>query len=394
MELLEDNHRVELRVYQQKVKHLEYEHRNNIKTIGLEGTSLLDSDRSTHDGREKELMRVKDQLKYEKMEMELINASKIAEMRQQLEKQLAKLRQQFDDGLNELTLRLEARQNTLETELELRRRVEVHEVEERKNQHINDLVRNHKKAFDQMKSYYNDITSGNLQLIRSLQKQVEELKSRAANNKRMLLEYIQENQKLSEPLSKVSAEIAELQAQLRERGKDKMALQNANSRLTALGHQSTELKKKIKFLEGELEMVQGERDEMYTSYESALKRIQAQSEFHNQGLESKLLTLENDAERAGYQVDEIVRAANLDVVEMDRVAESLKQMLAAKNDTIRDSAFLLVKLKKAYNDSLETFYAKLKTLGIPPSDIDEMGFRLETLPTGTTTGPAGLVAKA
>jgi len=33
MELLEDNHRVELRVYQQKVKHLEYEHKNNIKEI-------------------------------------------------------------------------------------------------------------------------------------------------------------------------------------------------------------------------------------------------------------------------------------------------------------------------------------------------------------------------
>ena len=393
MELLEDNHRVELRVYQQKVKHLEYEHRNNIKAIGLDGTSLLESDRSSHESREKELMRIKDQLKYEKMEMALVNASKIAEMRQQLEKQLAKLRQQFDDGLNELTVRLEARQNTLETELELRRRVEVHEVEERKNQHINDLVRNHKKAFDQMKSYYNDITSGNLQLIRSLQKQVEELKQRASNNKRMLLEYIQENQKLSEPLSKVSAEIAELQTQLRERGKDKMALQNANSRLTALGQQSTELRKKIKLLEGELQLVQSERDEMYTSYETALKRVQAQSEFHNQSLESKLAMLENDAERTGYQVEEIVRAANLDGAEMERVAESLKHMLAAKNDTIKDSAFLLVKLKKAYNDSLETFYAKLKTLGVPPSDIDEMGYRLETLPTGATTGPAGLVAK-
>ena len=36
MELLEDNHRVELRVYQQKVKHLEYEHKNNIKGIVVE----------------------------------------------------------------------------------------------------------------------------------------------------------------------------------------------------------------------------------------------------------------------------------------------------------------------------------------------------------------------
>jgi hypothetical protein len=393
MELLEDNHRVELRVYQQKVKHLEYEHRSNIKTIGIDGTTLLETDQTLHNTRERDQLRIKEQLKSEMLELEVINASKIAEMRQTMDKQLAKLRQQFDDGLNELTLRLESRQNQLETELELRRRVEIHEVEERKNQHINDLVRNHKKAFGQMKSYYNDITSGNLQLIRSLQKQVEELKLRATNNKKMLLEYVQENQKLSEPLSKVSAEISELQTSLRERAKDQMALTNANSRLTALSRQNAELRKKIKLLESELDEVQTERDEMYTSYEAALKRIQAQSEFYNQGLESKLMQAEADVDRTGFQVEEIIRAANLDNGEMARVADSLRQMLVAKNETLKNATFLLVKMKKAYNDSLETFYSKLKTLGVPSTDIDEMGFRLESLPIGSTTGPAGLVAK-
>ena len=61
-------------------------------------------------------------------------------------------------GMSELTARCESRLKMLESDLELRRRVEVHEVEERKNQHINDLIKNHHKAFSQMKSYYNDIT--------------------------------------------------------------------------------------------------------------------------------------------------------------------------------------------------------------------------------------------
>lgn len=74
-------------------------------------------------------------------------------------------------GAHELTLRCEGRLKNLEVDLELRRRVQVHEVEERKNQHINDLVKNHQKAFGQMKNYYNDITRGNLQLIKSLQQQ-------------------------------------------------------------------------------------------------------------------------------------------------------------------------------------------------------------------------------
>ena len=227
MELLEDNHRVELRVYQQKVKHLEYENRNNVKTIISDGSGLLENEQSGHQGREKELLRRKEQLKFEQMDVELINASKVADLRQQQDKQMAKLRQQFEDSLGELVSRCETRLQIMTRDLELRRRVEVHEVEERKNQHINDLVRNHKKAFGNMKEYYNDITSGNLQLIKSLQKQVAEFKVQASNNRKMLLDYEIENQKLSEPLSKVSAEIAELQVLLKERTKDQMAFRNA-----------------------------------------------------------------------------------------------------------------------------------------------------------------------
>ena len=42
--------------------------------------------------------------------------------------------------------------------------VDIHEIEERKNLHINDLMKNHEKAFGQMKAYYNDITNDNLKV--------------------------------------------------------------------------------------------------------------------------------------------------------------------------------------------------------------------------------------
>ena len=336
MGLLEDNHRVELRVYQQKVKHLEYEHKNNIRNIVRDGTSLLENEQHTSESRERELLRTKEQLKFEQMELELVNASKVAEIRQQHDKQLAKLRQQFDDGLTELCTRCETRLRQLELDLELRRRVEVHEVEERKNQHINDLIKNHKKAFGQMKAYYNDITGGNLQLIKNLQKQVEELKARAANNKKMLLEYGQENLRLSEPLSKVNSEITELQTQLKERTKDQMALRNANSRLTAIGRQTSEIRRKQLQLEEEYSKLEKERDELYNSFEDSIQRVQQQSEFHNQALESRLRFAESTAEKAAAQVEEIVHAANLDSSEIARIMASLNQMLAAKEDTLKE----------------------------------------------------------
>ena len=390
MEMLEDNHRVELRVYQQKVKHLEYEHRNNVKAIVVDGVNFLESEKISQDTREKDLLRSKEQLKFEQMEIELINANKVAEVRQQHEKQILKLRQQFEDGLSELSLRSEGRLQQLQTDLELRRRVEVHEVEERKNQHINDLVKNHKKAFGQMKSYYNTITGQNLQLIKGLQKKVEELKQCAIDNQRSLSEYKEVNQTLSLPLSQVTDEISKVQDLLRERTKDQMALRNASSRLNSVGKNIAALRSKLQLLEEEYGQVERERDLLYSNFEDSIQRVQQQAEFSNQSLERRLLAAELNAEKVTIQVEEVILAANLDSNEMIRVVSSLNQILASKDDALKEVKFLVIKLQKTFNDAHDTFSAKLRGLGIPEEEFRELGFFHEKLPFGATSAPVGI----
>ena len=68
----------------------------------------------------------------------------------------------------EIEAKYEKKMRTLREELELRRKTEIHEIEERKNSQINTLMRNHEKAFSDIKNYYNDITLNNLALINSL----------------------------------------------------------------------------------------------------------------------------------------------------------------------------------------------------------------------------------
>lgn len=57
---------------------------------------------------------------------------------------------------------------SLRDELDLRRKTEIHEVEERKNAQINELTRNHEKAFSDIKNYYNDVMLNSLALINTL----------------------------------------------------------------------------------------------------------------------------------------------------------------------------------------------------------------------------------
>lgn len=233
-----------------------------------------------------------------------------------------------------------------------------------------------------------------MKLIRSLQKQVEELKERAQSNKKLLLDYVAENQKLSEPLSKVSAEIAELQTLLKERAKDQMALRNANFRLSELGKSSLTTKQKLQSLEEQYLEVERERDQLYGSFEESIQKVRQQAEFKNQALEQKLVAAEAGVEKAAAQVEEIVRAANLDPAEVARMMSSLNQMLIAKDEVLRDTKFAVIKLQKCFNDSLEVLCAKMKELGIPSEEMQDVGFSLEMLPPGTTSAPAvGLVAR-
>lgn len=53
----------------------------------------------------------------------------------------------------------------LREELDLKIKTEIHEIEERKNHHINELIKNHHKAFEELKAFYIYVTTENLNLV-------------------------------------------------------------------------------------------------------------------------------------------------------------------------------------------------------------------------------------
>ena len=78
------------------------------------------------------------------------------------------MREEFQNQAKEIEDKYEKKLKNLIDELDIRRKTEIHEIEERKNQQINTLMRNHEKAFSDIKNYYNDITLNNLSLINTL----------------------------------------------------------------------------------------------------------------------------------------------------------------------------------------------------------------------------------
>ena len=387
MELMEDNHRVEVRVYIQKVKHLEYEHKNNTKRVKADGQGTLRDEGSLHWQREQDLKEAKKSLKLELKERELTNEEEINQTKSNNVKNLDKLRQGLNENLKALEQRHQKKLEQLKMDLELRRKVEIHEIEERKNLHINDLMRNHEKAFGQIKNYYNDITHDNLKLIKSLKDEVAEMKKKAAANQKLMYDIAQENKRLSEPLAVAVKEVEHLRHELKDYEKDKLSLKNAKARLLLLDDKDRLLRREHAALEEKFGSVETERDELRQAFAGTVKQVQRKSEFKNLVLERKLSALQQDLDGKQQQFDTLLRHANLDPGVVTAVTNKLNSVIDARNQVIRDLEYECARVTKAHNDVVRTYAAKLREYGIPVAETSTAPITDRL----TSTMPAGLV---
>ena len=78
---------------------------------------------------------------------------------------LSNARNDFEEEVRELDFKYKEDLQSIREELALKHRMELTEVDERKNKQISDLIKEHDKAFYEMKNYFNDLILNNLTLI-------------------------------------------------------------------------------------------------------------------------------------------------------------------------------------------------------------------------------------
>lgn len=392
MEDAEERHQVEIKVYKQKVKHLLYEHQNNISELKTESSIALKRAQEEHRTQESELRKDKRSLKVSNKEQELAHEDADKDLRMKNDEQITRLREDFEREAREIEAKYEKKMKVLRDELELRRKTEIHEIEERKNGQINALMKNHEKAFSDIKNYYNDITLNNLALINSLKEQIEEMKRKEERLEKEMGEIQLQNKRLVEPLQRAKEEVDELRRQLSNYQKDKSSLSTAKARLRVLEKEYKNLEWEHEVLEQRFEKTQAERDELYKKFVKAIHEVQQKSGFKNLLLEKKLTALADSLEKKEAQLNEVLSASNLDPTALTVVTRKLEDVLDSKNSAIKDLQYELARVCKAHNDLLRTYESKLLAFGIP---VEELGFKpLESTIGGQELGrgPAGLVA--
>jgi growth arrest-specific protein 8 len=96
MEEMEERHQVEIKVYKQKVKHLLYEHQNNLAFQKADVEYALKLQQGEFRTREEDLEKDRRRLKREVKEHEFADQQHVLEMQRDHAKEITKLRQVFE----------------------------------------------------------------------------------------------------------------------------------------------------------------------------------------------------------------------------------------------------------------------------------------------------------
>ncbi|XP_029654346.1 dynein regulatory complex subunit 4-like [Octopus sinensis] len=132
--------------------------------------------REEYDSKEGDLVLQKSELKTKLRESELSYEDVVKNLKlvflvnlfQSRDEREAQMKERFDGEIRKLEEKYTKKLKIQREEMDLLRKNEINQVEERKNTQINVLMKNHEKAFSDIKNYYNDITLNNLALINTL----------------------------------------------------------------------------------------------------------------------------------------------------------------------------------------------------------------------------------
>ncbi|KAH9278088.1 hypothetical protein ECG_08899 [Echinococcus granulosus] len=369
LEDAEERHQMEMRVYRQKVKHLLFE--ENARQVDIRHDTAVTLNTKAEEMRVevRELLNENYTLKAQMRLRQLESEEAVKMLKKQHETEMTALRQDFILQAEELEQRTAKQAAQLREDLETQRVSEIHATEERKNLHIKQLETAHDKAFNNMKSYYNDITLGNVNVIKTLKESIEELRSSLVRMQRDLelsqSQTAQYKQKLgeSEEQNKNLRKIAHLF----ESEKSAHNVTKANLRLANKTKANNEMLYNI--AQARLEELEAEKKRLTERMEMTLLEIKRKAGVRSAILEKKLTHLVAILEAKETEVHTLIMATNADPEAVKESRKNLEELLNKKNTAIRELQYEVSRVAKAYTDLWRTCQEKLMEETSHPDNI-------------------------
>lgn len=387
MQKMEEDHQRVIRMYLQKMKHLELEKDKNKKEVQDEAETAKETEDEFHEQNIDKVKAEKELLKTTYIKQEKLNEDLVTRDVQGSNFEKKNLDVRYNEKYENMERRYKMELEELRAKLELKLKVEIHEIEERKNLHINDLMKNHELSYRDLKKFYNDITAENLDLIKAQKEEIKKIKSRTMVNQMDIQKLRKENQLLEAPLERDRRIAESLRQELKQYEKDKLSLANLKIKLVSLAEKYKKLKKEKHQIDEEYEKAFNDKKNLLDRFDAIVLEMQKNTEIQNFILDQHVDQRQTELQLKEQRLQEIVIGSGLDSHFVNEITEKMRETMEDKNGQIKKLKYLIHHATKAYNDAIRVYEQKLVEFNILPQ---ELGF--QPIPSITSTMPAGLVS--
>jgi len=374
---LNDKQEYELKVYQEKVKHLLSEHELLITNLRIECEEILKTSENVDRDEQFHLQsNIRSLLIKQKENMlkhnELLNEYKILN-----NKNTMKLREEYKVKINNLYNKYNEKFAEIRKQYKADRKVAVKLIECSKNKHIYNLMKKHKQSLNDIKNYYSDIIHSNLDLIKSLKSEILEIQKKEKLKEQQMLEISNINRSLSKPLKKYLSDIETLKGTLKTYEKEKEILSHTLSNINRLQGEYEELQWKHEILQQKNDQELQEYAVLNEKYENTLLEIQQKKSLKTLILSKSIKQIHSEMEKQDINFNEILSSMNIQQSSVDNIiSNKLDDVIKVKDETIRhledkqcSAKQKYFNMRAYYENLMQKHNVSVSELGFTPKQI-------------------------
>ena len=302
-------------------------------------------------------------------ELEFSHEELARSLKAEADRNLTNLRLTFEREAMELQQVYEDKMLRTREELTTAAEEDIRNIEKRKTAHIKALITSHEKAFGDIKLYYNEITHSNLDLIKSLKEEVEDLRKKEQGDERVMYSIASENKKMSEPLRKALDQVRTLKEARDSYRADIAALHETKAAILVVQDRVENLRWEHEILQQRYDILVNERDSLYNRFTRALHEVKQKAGFRALMLEERVSAAAEAANKAGTMLKEVVAAANVTGGVSDAGAKSLNEDTQEKDQIINSLKAELERIANAHDNVVRTCLDAMHAVDIPKNEL-------------------------
>lgn len=369
---LEERQQIELKMLQQQLKHLRYHQQDEVVELKTDAELALKLQEDHHRITEAEIKKDQRSLKVEKKEAEVAQVDFLRMLKMEQDLNFLELRQEFDRKARDMQQKYDLRMKTIREDMEKQRKSQIQKIEDAKNVKISEVMQKNAKDFVEIRNYYNEITTANLDLIKRLKEEYHTIKKTENDHAKNLADLVHRNNQLKEPLKRAHQDVERLENELLAYEEDKKRLADAKEKIRQAETHLRRMEFQHEVLQQQLKTTQGERDELYSKFQYAIYDVQQKAGLRNLLLEKKIDTVDEALETTEAQIDELMASASgMDPATATGISQKLDQVIAWKNGIVSELEEEVLRIKELHRSMVATYESKLAEYGVPP---EELGF--------------------